>query len=126
MKTIRLLTLTLFSSLLIIVSSCKKNKEGGKATISGQITYSDATLSINGAVAPYAKVQIAYNATGPVSSYNHEITADANGNYKFNVYKGDYYIHVIYDTGNSQKPYEAGGHVKVGRKDNATLNLNAQ
>lgn len=111
---------------LFLMTSCKKDAPDGKASISGTITYSDPALGINGAIAPGAIVKIAYGATSAPSSYDAEIFADANGNYKFKVYRGDYFISVIYDTGNSQKLYTAGSHVKLGRKDQETLNLNAQ
>lgn len=125
MRELNQLTILLICSLFLI-TSCQKNAPGGKASISGKITYSDQSLGVNNAIAPGAVVKIAYGATSAPSSYDSQTIVDANGNYNFSLYSGDYYIYVIYDAGNSQYDYTAGGHVKIGKTENATLNLNAQ
>lgn len=73
-----------------IISSCKKEGTGGKATIMGYVKHHSAPI-------PNATVYIKFGATESPgtspSNYDANITADANGKYEFKeLNKGDYYI----------------------------------
>lgn len=87
MKKFNLLICLIASFTLISLSSCTKEEgPGGKATISGTVTYPDGPAS--GAI-----VWIAYGTNESTMSYDHSTVADANGNYELEgLETGDYFI----------------------------------
>jgi hypothetical protein len=77
---------------LLVCASCKKNEAGGKAEIKGRIAHHSKAIG-------NATVYIKYDATEfpgkTVSAYDTYVKGDAQGNYSFKCYKGDYYLYAV-------------------------------
>ncbi len=81
---------------LILISvfllSCKKNQLGGSAEVKGIVKHHTKII-------PFTKIYIKFNAKefpgSDVSVYDEQITTDIDGNFKFNCYKGNYYIYGV-------------------------------
>src|SRR5688572_16623333 len=80
----------LLLTVLCVFVSCKKNQLGGKSSIHG-------TVAHHSRVIPYATVFIKFNAKEfpgeDTTAYDSKVVADANGEYNFKVFKGDYYLY---------------------------------
>ncbi len=74
---------------ILIFSSCKKNQLGGDSTITGSVKHHSKII-------PGATVYIKFNAKEfpgkEVSVYDANTTADSQGNFKFDIYQGDYFL----------------------------------
>lgn len=74
----------------IFFYSCKKNQLGGKATIKGTVKH-HAKIIAN------AMVFIKFNSKefpgNDTTVYDAKVRADADGNYSFKCYKGDYFLY---------------------------------
>lgn len=83
-----LISLTLILSLAFF--SCKKNELGGSSTISGKVMHHSKAI-------PGARVFIKFDAQefpgADTSLYDAKTSADAEGNYSFSCYKGEYYVY---------------------------------
>jgi len=96
-KNLKQLITTILVVLIIFVSSCKKEGTGGKSSIKGRVMHHIDAI-------PAATIYIKYGAIDfpgtNVSTYDAQVTADAQGAYKFEgLQKGDYYLYGIgYDT----------------------------
>ncbi len=75
---------------LLLLSNCKKNQIGGKATLKGVVLHHSKPI-------PYAYIYIKYNATEfpgtDIKLYDTYVEADGSGNYSISFYKGSYYIY---------------------------------
>ena len=84
----------LFISLAFFsITSCHKEGEGGKSSISGMVKHHEQPI-------PNCVVYIKYGATEfpgtDVSKYDASVTADADANYAFSsLRKGDYYLYGV-------------------------------
>ena len=103
--TIKILSVIL---VMAVISSCKKEGTGGKATITGYVKHHSAPI-------PNATVYIKYGAkespgTDP-SNYDANVTADTSAKYVFkDLAKGDYYLFSIgYDSAISNTVYGGTG-----------------
>jgi hypothetical protein len=107
---------TLFSLLILIPTSCKKEGTGGKSTIKGVVKHHSKAI-------PNAIVYIKYGAIefpGEITaSYDAQVTADAAGAYEFtSLVKGDYYLYGYgYDAAISEN---VKGGISVNVKRNKT------
>lgn len=90
----RLIILTaLAANFLVMLSSCKKEGTGGKASLTGYVRH-------HGIAIPDAAVYIKFGAKEfpgtDISSYDDQVMADAAGMYTFSsLYKGDYYLYAV-------------------------------
>lgn len=70
--------------------SCKKNQAGGKSTIKGKVAHHSKVI-------PFATVFIKFKAKdfpgSDTTVYDTKVHADANGEYSFSCYKGDYFLY---------------------------------
>jgi hypothetical protein len=78
---------------VLIISSCHKEGEGGKSSVSGNVKHHSKLI-------PNAVVYIKYGAKEfpgtDVSKYDASVTADSNAHYEFkSLYKGDYYLYGV-------------------------------
>lgn len=83
----------LLATLLLLVSSCKKEGTGGKSSVSGNVKHHQELI-------PNAIVYIKYGAVefpgGDVSVYDDKVTCDTNANFEFkDLQKGDYYLYGV-------------------------------
>lgn len=107
--------LIIFSVVLLVVTSCKKEGPGGRANIHGVVAH-------HGLPIPNATVYIKYGATEfpgtDVAEYDDQVTADATGKYEFsNLVKGDYYLFATgYDAAILEN-VKGGVYVKVKRNE---------
>jgi hypothetical protein len=90
-KTIVKISLMLLS--VLIISSCHKEGEGGKSSVSGSVKHHTKLI-------PNAVVYIKYGAKEfpgtDISKYDASVTSDANAHYEFkDLYKGDYYLYGV-------------------------------
>lgn len=103
--------------LFLLLASCHKAGEGGKASISATVKHDDKII-------PFAQVYIKYNVVdfpgNDMAVYEDNELADSNGNVVFDsLYKGDYYLYAIgYDTIANQNVY-GGVYVEVAQKKEA-------
>ena len=109
--------LILFGSLLtcMFLVSCKKNQLGGKSTVSGKVAHHSKAIA-------YASVFIKFNAKEfpgeDTTVYDDKVRADAEGNYSFKCYKGDYFLYGFgYDYAIAF-PYHVKGGVHVHMRNN--------
>lgn len=122
MKTITKIFTIIFA--LAIISSCKKNGTGGKATIKGYVKHHEQLI-------PLAKVYIKYGATefpsSNVSNYDASVDADANAYYEVkNLRTGDYYLYGVGYDSTISAPVFGGTNVKIKyseRKDEIEINV---
>ena len=117
MKSI-LLKFSFFLLLLSITVSCKKNQVGGKATLKGVVEH-------HGVPIPNAVVYIKYNTTEfpgeDGTTYNTSVTADDQGNYNINFYKGSYYVYAVGLDMNIPYPYTVSGGMSLSIRNNENL-----
>lgn len=84
--------------ILIIISfcflffTCKKNKLGGSAEVTGVVKHHSKII---GNATVYIKLKAKEFPGEDVNNYDDKVTADANGNFKFTMYKGNYYIYAV-------------------------------
>ncbi len=120
MKT--LLKLSLIIALAIGFTACKKNQTGGKASVSG-------TVSHHGKIIPGAFVYIKFNTVDfpgdDYKQYDTYVKADANGFYKFPLYKGSYYLYATgYDNAIAYPYIVKGGlSFSIRNKENLTKDI---
>lgn len=109
-------------SIILVISSCKKNKLDGNAVIEGVVQHHSKII-------PNASVFIKFNATDQPSTdtlvYDAKVRADKDGYFKFNVYKGSYYIYGFGNDYAIAAPYHVvgGQGVKTRSKEKVTITL---
>lgn len=98
-------------SIAMFISSCTKEEGfGGKAIISGKVTYSQGAAE--GAI-----ISIAYGTLEATETFNTNTTAAADGSYKFEgLTPGDYYIHAKYVDSFGNTFHSTGYAITVGGK----------
>jgi hypothetical protein len=120
MKTICKITFVL--ALLFSFAACKKNQIGGKASVKGVVAH-------HGKPIPNARVFIKYGTTEfpgeDYTNYDTYVDADADGNYKVQLYKGSYYLFAKgYDMAIPAPYLVIGGlSVSVRNKENLTKDI---
>jgi hypothetical protein len=101
-----------------LLFSCKKNQLGGKSTIKGNVAHHSRAI-------PFASVFIKFNAKNFPGSdttlYDDKVRADANGNYSFKCYKGDYYLFAFGLDYHIPTPYHVTGGVPVHIRNRETV-----
>lgn len=104
------LKLSLVICLLTFVAACKKNQVGGKATLKGVVAHHNKPI-------PNAVVYIKYNTSEFPSddgtTYNTSVTADDQGNYSIDFYRGTYYVYAIGLDMDIPYPYKVRGGLSV-------------
>jgi hypothetical protein len=96
--------------LVLFVAACKKNELGGNAVIEGTIKHHNKVIT-------KASAFIKFNAKefpgSDTNLYDAKVRVDDKGYFKFNVYKGSYYIYAFgYDYA-IPSPYHVVGGVPV-------------
>lgn len=104
-----------FIIVLLLFFSCKKNKLGGDAVIEGNMKHHSKAIS-------RGTVFIKFNAKefpgSDTNIYDAKVRPDSLGYYKFEVYKGNYYIYGFgYDFA-IPAPYEVSGGIPVKARSN--------
>ena len=109
MKT-ALLKLSFIAFLLTFFVACKKNQVGGKATLKGVVAH-------HGKPIPNAVVYIKFNTSefpgDDGTTYNTSVTADAQGNYSIDFYKGTYYVYAVGLDMDIPYPYKVSGGLSI-------------
>jgi len=116
------LYLFFFSTVLVltVLSSCKPG-EGGAGSITGQVLFTDTSLTIMLDTADSAHVFISYGEDSPVSA-DDEVYADEDGMFTFKpLKKGDYYISVEFYHPLIQKEYRGGMMVTLTKDENRII-----
>lgn len=114
--------LVAISLLILVFAACKKNKLGGDATIEGVVMHHSKII-------PNASVFIKFDATDlpstDTAAYDAKVRADQDGHFKFNVYKGNYFIYAFgYDYSILPPYHVVGGQaVKTRAKEKVTITL---
>ena len=118
MKSI-FLKLTVLIFVLSLTIGCKKNQVGGKATLKGVVAH-------HGKAIPNAVVYIKYNTSEFPSSdgttYNTSVTADDQGNYSIDFYKGTYYVYAVGLDMDIHYPYKVSGGMSISIRNREHLN----
>ena len=108
-------------TLLLISFSCKKNQMGGKSTVQGTVFHHAKRI-------PNAKIYIKFNSTdfpgNDASLYDIVEEADANGDFKLNFYKGNYYLYGVGKDYGIAAPYDVVGGVSILLRTNEDKQLN--
>jgi hypothetical protein len=98
--------LFLIACLAVAFGACKKNQADGPSEISGRVVHHEKAI-------PGATIYIKFNAKewpGRDSSvYDHTLKADAQGNFIFKCYKGDYYLYATGIEPRAVPLYVSGG-----------------
>lgn len=110
---------SLFLVCIVFLFSCKKNQLGGKSTVSGTVMHHSKIIG-------NATVFIKFNAKdfpgADTILYDSKVRADADGNYTFNCYKGDYFLYSI-GIDNSITPPRVVGGLPVNIRNKETLKV---
>ena len=105
-------------TVLCFLASCKKNEIGGKSTIKGHVSHHSRAIA-------YSAVFIKFNATefpgADTTKYDSKVRADADGNYSFKVYKGDYYLYGFGFDYTIPSPYHVVGGLHVHIRNRETV-----
>ncbi|MBL7917973.1 MAG: hypothetical protein JNM96_06220 [Bacteroidia bacterium] len=95
---------------LFVVLSCKKNKLGGSGVIEGHMRHHAKAIS-------RGTVFIKFNAKefpgSDTNIYDAKVHPDTTGYYKFEVYKGNYYVYGFGYDFSIPAPYQVAGGVPV-------------
>jgi hypothetical protein len=107
---------------VLLFVTCKKNDLGGDCVIEGTVKHH--TKNIKGA-SVFIKFKAIDQPDGDTTVYDAKVRADDNGYFKFNVYKGKYFIYGFgYDYGIPAPYTVVGGQaVKVRAKETASITL---
>ncbi|MDZ4665970.1 MAG: hypothetical protein SGJ15_13910 [Bacteroidota bacterium] len=109
-------------ALVLVFTTCKKNKLGGDCVIEGIVKHH--TKIIKGA-SVFIKFKAIDQPAGDTTVYDAKVRADDNGYFKFDVYKGKYFIYGFgYDYGIPAPYTVVGGQpVKVRSKETVSITL---
>jgi Carboxypeptidase regulatory-like domain len=121
MKTIKILALLVFASLLTLTACKKEPGFEGKNNIKG-------TVSLNGAPVANAIVHIAFDTKEATTEYNASTVTAADGTYSFSALsKGDYFVNAEYSMVTNLMEItlmSLGAAVTIGsKKDDVTVDL---
>lgn len=107
---------------VILFTTCKKNEIGGDCVIEGTVKHhtkviTDATV--------FLKFKAIDQPSGDTTVYDAKVKVDANGYFKFNVYKGKYFVYGYgHDYGIPAPFIVTGGQgVKMRSKETTSLTL---
>lgn len=90
---IKSLTILISPILLLMISTaCKKNQLGGKSQVSGYVKHHGKNIS-NARI--FIKLKAKNFPGSDTNLYDTKVSADANGYYSINFYKGDYYLYAF-------------------------------
>jgi hypothetical protein len=102
---------------LLVFGACKKNQLGGKSTVKGKVMHHEKPIA-------GARVFIKFKAKdfpgSDTTVYDTKVVADAEGNYSFKCYKGDYYLYG-YGSDNAYVPPTVTGGVPVHVRNNEVV-----
>lgn len=120
MKT--LIKLSLFFTLIVSFSACKKNQLGGKSSVKGVVNHHGKPIAD-------AYVYIKFNTTefpgDDYTKYDTYVKTDVNGNYSISFYKGSYYLYASgYDL-DIPSPFivKGGLSITLKNKENITKDI---
>lgn len=103
------------SIFLFLNFSCKKNQMGGKSDVQGTVYHHSKKIAD-------AKIYIKYNSKEfpgtDLSVYDTYITADENGRFHLNFYKGQYYLFSVGKDYGIPPPYNVVGGVGLNLRTN--------
>jgi len=114
-----------FPLLLLIFSvsvfySCKKNQLGGNAIVRGKVVHHSKAIA-------GARVFIKFNAQEfpgqDTTLYDEKVLTDANGNFTFFCYKGEYYLYGYGHDLAIDPPYVVVGGVPLKIRTKETVDL---
>jgi len=108
--------------LILVFSTCKKNKLGGDAVIEGVVKH-HAKIIANASV--FIKYKTTDQPSGDTTAYDAKVRADKDGYFKFNVYKGKYFVYAFgYDYAIAAPFHVVGGlPVNIRSKETVSLTL---
>ncbi len=115
----------LFSYILLIlltvsILSCKKNQTGGKSKVSGTVRHHSKII-------PDAIIYIKYKSQEfpgtDVSVYDTKVTADSEGRFEINFYKGQYYLFAVGKDYGIPAPYNVIGGLGINLRTNENKEL---
>lgn len=110
------------SFVVLVITACKKNKLGGESVIEGVVKHHSKII-------PNASVFIKFNATDLPSTdtlqYDAKVRVDKDGYFKFNTYKGTYFLYSFgYDYAIAAPFHVVGGQsVKLRSKETVSVTL---
>lgn len=108
--------------LVFALTACKKNNLGGNATLEGVVMHHSKVIN-------KASVFIKFNSKDlpglDTNLYDAKVRVDKDGYFKFEVYKGDYYVYAFgYDYGIPSPFHVVGGQAaKLRAKEKVTITL---
>lgn len=112
-------SITLFV-LILLLASCKKNQLGGNATIEGTVKHHTKLIT-------KATVFIKFNAEEfpgvDTTLYDEKVRVDKDGNFKFQVYKGKYYVYAFGYDYNIPSPFHVVGGVPVNIRSKESVSV---
>ena len=112
------LNLSFIICLLVCITACKKNQLGGKSTITGVVAHHGTPIS-NAVV--YIKFNTSEFPGANTDVYDTSVSADSNGNYSINFYKGSYYIYAVGLDMDLPAPYTVSGGFSLSIKNKEYL-----
>jgi len=111
----------LFALLITVISSCKKNELGGSAVIKGSVAHHSKLIT-------KATVFIKFNAKefpgADTTVYDAKVRVDAEGNYNFKCYKGNYYLYSYGYDYDIAAPYQVIGGAPASVRNKETVKIN--
>lgn len=113
-----ILKLSLIICLFTIVTACKKNKTGGKATLKGVVKHHDKPI---GDAYVYVKFNSSEFPGDDYTLYDTYVKAEANGNYTIPFYKGTYYIYAVGLDMDIPYPYKVSGGLSISIRNRENL-----
>ncbi len=99
-----------FFILVVFITACKKNQLGGNATIEGTVKHHTKVIT---KATVFIKFNVEEFPGGDTALYDDKVRVDKDGNFKFEVYKGKYYVYAFGYDYNIPSPFHVVGGVPV-------------
>lgn len=110
MPLLRIKNLLILISLGLIIQGCKKNNVGGNALVNGTVKHHTKSIA-------NARIFVKFGSNNfpgaDTNLYDHRFSADLNGNFSIQLYKGNYYFYAIGLDYAIAPPYTVKGGIPV-------------